>query len=86
MNRYGEEWFVIRKKTLKRDEFKCRKCGRPANDVHHIIPFSRNHNNHLTNLVTLCDGCHKTADNTFLKIGVTKFLKNVMLENLRKWR
>lgn len=82
MNRYGSDWFLIRKRVLKRDEYKCRKCGKPADNVHHIIPFFVSQNNGMCNLVTLCDKHHKNADNQYSRVGMTKFLKKIMIENV----
>jgi len=46
----------LRKKVLKRDNFRCRLCGYAFLEVHHI---DRNpENNNLDNLVTLCRKCH----------------------------
>jgi len=83
MNRYGKDWFLIRKRVLKRDKFKCRKCGKITGNVHHIIPFHISQNNGMCNLLTLCDKHHKNADLQYLRVGVTKFLQKQMIENVR---
>jgi len=48
---------------FKRDEFRCKKCGRifPENLLicGHIIPLASGGSNHSTNLQTLCISCHK---------------------------
>lgn len=73
---YGPEWKRQRRKTLERDDFTCRSCGMEGEEhrieyskqlhVHHIIRFlSFEHSedaNRLSNLVTLCKDCHKTAE------------------------
>lgn len=60
-------WDNVRQYCLMRDSYLCRQCGRPADDVHHII--------HLTpenigdpgialnpvNLISLCKDCHFQA-------------------------
>jgi 5-methylcytosine-specific restriction endonuclease McrA len=82
MNRYGKDWFLIRKRVLKRDGYKCRKCGKITDNVHHIIPFAVSSNNGMCNLISLCDKHHKNADHQYSRVGVTKFLKKMMLENV----
>lgn len=43
----------------------CALCGRPATDLHHIVPRSRTSRKHPAewlndprNLIALCQGCH----------------------------
>lgn len=76
---YGPNCDKQRRKTRKRDGYRCQHCGKRqkkkdmAFDVHHIIPFrtfgykpGENENykkaNRLTNLITLCQSCHKKAE------------------------
>ena len=52
-------WRRIRRRVLKRDESKCRRCKGTADLVHHLsyaIAALRGDADHL--LVSLCDGCH----------------------------
>lgn len=58
----------LRYQILKRDQFRCRVCGRsPAEDVHvtlevhHINPFNAGGVTSINNLITLCDTCHDGA-------------------------
>lgn len=60
----SREWNKVRMYVLMRDKFKCQKCGRAAQEVHH--------KKHLTpenildpyislnpeNLISLCKDCH----------------------------
>lgn len=60
----SQEWSKVRQYVLMRDKYKCQKCNRPAQEVHHI--------KHLTpdniwdpwialnpdNLISLCKACH----------------------------
>lgn len=62
----------LRFKVLKRDNFKCRKCGRsPANDpsiileVDHIKPWSKGGETIEGNLQTLCNECNQGKSNLF---------------------
>lgn len=53
----------MRYDVLKRDDFKCQKCGITAKDgaklhVDHIIPVSKGGTTTLSNLQTLCDRCN----------------------------
>jgi hypothetical protein len=48
--------------TQKRDKYTCQVCGvsaRPALTVHHIVPVSLNGRDALSNLVVLCENCHR---------------------------
>ena len=74
----GPNWAKQRDLARRRDGYRCRWCNaleRPGrqHDVHHVVPFGRfrwvpgqNENyrsaNHLSNLVTLCAGCHRLAE------------------------
>ena len=50
---------TLKNKILKRDGYKCVKCGNTNNlQVHHIKPRSKFGVNLENNLITLCDNCH----------------------------
>jgi hypothetical protein len=52
-------WEIIRDAILKRDKYRCRKCGKSSDlSVHHIIPLSEGGNSMPKNLITLCSECH----------------------------
>ena len=58
-----------RMKILKRDDYRCRICGRRSRDhvdielhVHHIRPFGKGGVTHEENLITLCHTCHRGLD------------------------
>ena len=60
----------IRLQVLKRDNYKCKKCGRsPAThrgislQVDHIKPFSKGGGNEVSNLQTLCQKCNLGKNN-----------------------
>jgi RNA-directed DNA polymerase len=57
---YGEGWTEIREEALRRDEQKCRVCGRRGRiEVHHIRPWKPGMPHELPNLITLCAACHR---------------------------
>lgn len=58
--------------VLKRDDYRCRICGRRASDyvdielnVHHIRPWEKGGLTKERNLITLCRTCHKGIDPHF---------------------
>lgn len=57
---YPPNWNELKKSILKRDKYRCSRCG--ANNlklhVHHIRSLSRGGSNHPSNLTTLCEYCH----------------------------
>jgi predicted restriction endonuclease len=59
--RASRTYQVWRKAVLKRDMYRCQKCGSRLNlHVHHILPFSKypELRFEVTNGITLCAGCH----------------------------
>lgn len=69
---YGPNWYLQRRKALKRDNHACQVCnykigGDIILDVHHIIPFKQFNGdwksaNQLTNLISLCRVCHPKVE------------------------
>lgn len=71
---YGEDWVRRRREARKRDNDTCQRCGITKAeygknlDVHHIIPWRyfgaerRLEANKLSNLVCLCNVCHKIVE------------------------
>lgn len=58
------EWARVRKYVLMRDKYKCQKCGKPAQEVHHKEHLSPENiwDVRITlnpmNLQSLCRDCH----------------------------
>ena len=56
------DWEETRHLVLERDNFHCLSCGIAVSsaqaDIHHLLPRSMGGTDDLSNLVTLCDGCH----------------------------
>jgi DEAD/DEAH box helicase domain-containing protein len=69
-NDYGPNWQKQRDLARARDGFRCQICGQPegekAHHVHHKIPFrmfeTAAHANQLTNLITVCNSCHRKIE------------------------
>ena len=55
-------WEKIRLTALNRDQWRCRECGKAGRlEVHHVIRLKDGGTNDLSNLLTLCVGCHLAA-------------------------
>jgi predicted HNH restriction endonuclease len=55
-----EPYRDLRLQVLRRDGWRCQKCGVSTNlHVHHIEPRSALGDDSETNLITLCAGCHE---------------------------
>lgn len=56
--RYGRCWKRIRDKYVAEHPF-CQICGKPAEEVHHIIPICEGgQHDRKNNLMALCKVCH----------------------------
>lgn len=72
LHRYGPQWWAIRRRILKRDNYRCQECGMTqaeAKDeygeelsVHHIQPYDDGGTHDDENLVSLCKGCHAATE------------------------
>ena len=57
----------VRQEVLVRDQFRCRMCGKPSTEVHHIAARSMFGKNRVKdcwsakNMITLCSECHGDA-------------------------
>lgn len=54
----SEDWQIVRCAVLDRDNYRCKKCGRPGREVDHIKPKKLGGTDDLSNLQTLCSNCH----------------------------
>lgn len=64
MNRKRPPRSKIRK-VKERDNYRCQNCGRRGGEAgnikvnaHHVVPLKKGGSNQLSNLHTLCEGCH----------------------------
>jgi hypothetical protein len=73
----GENWLQQRKLARERDKNTCQHCGKKSkrrkHDVHHIRPYRLFNGdyvtaNQLTNLITLCQTCHKLAEHGSIEV------------------
>lgn len=63
---------ALRYDVLRRDGFKCVRCGRGREDgvklhVDHIVPVSRDGKSTMDNLQTLCEDCNCGKGNKYLE-------------------
>ncbi|WP_071890829.1 HNH endonuclease [Enterobacter sp. ODB01] len=61
---YGSKWDRLRPIVLDRDKYLCQECLRngrytPAETVDHIKPKAHGGTDDLSNLESICRGCHK---------------------------
>lgn len=84
---YGANWKRQQREARRRDNHCCQLCGineyecRRALDVHHIVPFrffgieQCKKANALSNLISLCDKCHKRAEYLSQDGTITEWVK-----------
>jgi len=66
---YTECWDNIRRKVYQRDGYRCVLCGKKGKlAAHHLIPVKVSKDNSLSNLVSVCDSCHRKLESIGLKI------------------
>ena len=81
---YGQSWRRQSDRARQRDNHTCQVCGISEADlgyklrVHHIKPFSSFNSvkqaNRLNNLISLCESCHKTIDNSQPIKNIPRFI------------
>lgn len=60
----SNKWKEFREKVLKRDNYKCTKCGNTNELCIHHITYDNFGNENLEDVVTLCSKCHEEIHNT----------------------
>jgi ATP-dependent DNA helicase RecQ len=82
------EWGSLRQQVLRRDNFRCVSCAvelRSADaDIHHLLPRSMGGTDEVSNLITLCDGCHASHHPT-LAGGLARRVMERWASKLAKW-
>ena len=54
---------LSRRAVLVRDDFECQYCGRPAENVDHVVPRSRGGGHTWDNVVAACRRCNSHKEN-----------------------
>jgi 5-methylcytosine-specific restriction endonuclease McrA len=54
---------MSRRAVLVRDSFQCQYCGRPAENVDHVVPRSRGGGHNWDNVVAACRSCNSRKEN-----------------------
>lgn len=54
----SKKWEDLRKKALERSDYHCELCNNPYQAVHHVKYPKKYKNDHIDNLVVVCDRCH----------------------------
>jgi len=54
----SKEWKIKRALVLRRDSFRCRFCGKPAHQVHHLRYAKHIGKEPIQWLVSVCSDCH----------------------------
>lgn len=68
-NLYTENWDDIRKQVYRRDGYRCVMCGAKGKlAAHHIVPVKISKNNSLSNLVSVCNKCHRKLESVGFSI------------------
>lgn len=55
---HSRKWEDLRRKALKRADYKCELCSAPYKAVHHIRYPQRYRGDHIDNLLAVCEQCH----------------------------
>lgn len=70
MSDYPSDWNQRRKAVYKRDGYECQNCGRQGGPngntelhAHHVVPKASGGTHKNTNLVTVCEQCHRSIHN-----------------------
>lgn len=82
-----EQWQITRRQVLLRDDFRCVSCAEPVGgggDVHHLLPRATDGIDELSNLMTLCDGCH-AAHHPSLAAGLARRALERWAVRLARW-
>lgn len=58
---------LSRRAVMVRDNFECQYCGRPADNVDHVVPKSRGGAHTWENVVAACRPCNSRKENRHFK-------------------
>lgn len=77
----SKEWQRVRDYIMKRDKYLCAVCGKPAEEVHHIVKLTPRNINDVNislnpdNLISLCRDCHFDQHKTDKREGQINKIK-----------
>jgi 5-methylcytosine-specific restriction endonuclease McrA len=72
----AKQWWEVRRRVKERDGDRCRVCGKPGFEVHHIEFRSRGGKDDTKNLVLLCKRHHEDVHGHVLEIAGNPNKKN----------
>ncbi|WP_291579247.1 RNA-guided endonuclease IscB [Clostridium sp. UBA6640] len=74
----------IRKAVILRDNCECMECEKSncMLEVHHIVPRRLKGSNAISNLITLCSGCHQKTEGKE-ELFIDKYYKTIDGKNIR---
>ena len=64
---YRARTSLSRRAVMIRDNFECQYCGRPAENVDHVVPRSRGGTHTWDNVVAACKSCNSRKENRSLR-------------------
>lgn len=76
---HSKQWAETRDYCLKRDKYLCVRCGKPAEEVHHIVHLSPKNIGDVNvtmnpdNLICLCRDCHFEIHEEDKRAGTQKY-------------
>jgi len=56
----SDRWKILREEALNRDNYKCKKCGKAAEEVHHTRYDHKGTPWEIHTIISLCKDCHKS--------------------------
>ena len=76
---------AIRHEVFKKDNYRCKECGRTSKEVvievDHILPVSQGGTDELDNLQTLCLPCNRAKQDRMFKTEMKKLESETQLTN-----
>lgn len=85
--RHRNEWRNLRTQVLHRDNFRCSECKKyffkkkSKLHIHHIVERSHGWEDVLSNLISLCEDCHKEHHGSSTMTYMHHSIKRKIIEN-----
>ena len=71
----------LERDVIERDDSTCVNCGRPAADVHHIIPRRGKKWSkkvwRIENMMCICDVCHRFGQTVWMRVQLIRKMQEV---------